>query len=376
MTEPLRTGDSGVSKGGEYSLREDRDAVVRKLLAVALAILALASAAASARSTSTSVTLATSGRVIALAADGHRAAVIVSKHRGGAQLLVWEPVHRRVVPIHNIFDPGSVALADIRVGRYEASAGNTLETSVSSATLARRSAVELGAGAWDWSEGTGGSEAFGPAGDGRLLAFTIQVHCGDPEAYGEPPCPPGRQTDDVVSATVWRVARHGRCPADFPRGHCARVAKANGELSVLAVDAGRIAARTDHGVRLLTGRGERLRDFPVTKARAAALSGNRLALRVPGAVEIYDAGSGKLIRRFDLANARLEDLDGGILVTAMGRTVTLRRLRDGRTATIHTRGIAHAQLEGAGLFVAGGRRVTFTPRRDILRLLGAEGPGR
>jgi hypothetical protein len=42
---------------------------------------------------------------------------------------------------------------------------------------------------------------------------------------------------------------------------------------------------------------------------------------------------------------------------------------DGRTATLTARGIARAQLEPAGLFVAGARRVTFTPMRDVLRLL-------
>jgi hypothetical protein len=222
---------------------------------------------------------------------------------------------------------------------------------------------------------------LGPVGDGRLLAFTLEVRCGDPDSGGDPPCPPGREAGDVVAATVWRSARRGRCPdvTDYSPGHCARVAKAKGELTVLAVDAGRIAARTDHGVRLLTGGGGRLRDFPAADARAAALSGSRLAVRVPGAVEIYDTGSGRLLRSFPVGGSarldRLEDLDHGILVTAMGRTVTLRRLRDGRTARIHTHGSAHAQLERAGLFVAGGHRVSFIPMHDVLRLLGARGTG-
>ncbi|MEP6909405.1 MAG: hypothetical protein ABI896_03105 [Actinomycetota bacterium] len=53
----------------------------------------------------------------------------------------------------------------------------------------------------------------------------------------------------------------------------------------------------------------------------------------------------------------------------MGGTVTLRRLRDSCTTTIHTRGTAHAQLEPPGLFLGGGRRVTFTPMSDVLRRL-------
>jgi hypothetical protein len=264
----------------------------------------------------------------------------------------------------------------------EATGGNTLETTVSSASLVHRAPLSLGAGTWDYSFGGSGDEAFAPTGDGTLLAFTIQTHCADPEVDEEPHCPPGREAGDVVSASVWRVARRGRCPTYrdyYPAGHCALVASANGELTVLAVDAGRIAARTDDGVRLMTGRGRFLRDFPVEDVRAAELSADRLALRVPGAVEIYDTGSGRLVSSFPVAGSarldRLEDLDSGILVTAMGRTVTLRRLSDGRKATMQSPGVAHAQLEPAGLFVASGHRVTFTPRRDVLHMLRAEERG-
>jgi hypothetical protein len=139
---------------------------------------------------------------------------------------------------------------------------------------------------------------------------------------------------------------------------------------VLAVDAGRIAVRTASGVRLLSGAGGLLRQFAV-RARAAALSGNRLALRTSDAVEVYDTGSGRLAARFPAARSlRLQDLDRGILVTASGRMVTLRRLGRGRTSTIQAAGTAWAQLERPGLFVAGGRRVAFTPIGDVLRRLG------
>ena len=67
------------------------------------------------------------------------------------------------------------------------------------------------------------------------------------------------------------------------------------------------------------------------------------------------------------ARDRLEDLEEGILVTAMGKAVILRRLSDGHTARIHTRGYARVRLERPGLFIAGGHRVTFTPMSDVLR---------
>jgi hypothetical protein len=94
-------------------------------------------------------------------------------------------------------------------------------------------------------------------------------------------------------------------------------------------------------------------------------------VRTADAVEVYDTGSGRLTARFAAASGlRREDLDRDILVTASGGTVTLRRLGGGRTSTIQVGGIARAQLERPGLFVAGGRRVKFTPMRDVLRRLG------
>ena len=79
------------------------------------------------------------------------------------------------------------------------------------------------------------------------------------------------------------------------------VAKADGELTVLAVDAGRIAVRTEASVRLIPASGELLRKFPV-KARSAALSGNRLAVRTAAAVAVYDTDTGQLLDRFPAAN--------------------------------------------------------------------------
>jgi hypothetical protein len=354
---------------------------MRKLLLLTFAVAGIASVASAAPQKPASATIVMGGRVVALAADGKRAALLVSGQRRW-RIVVWQPPNPRMIPIHTIGDPGcsrgcgpagGLAIAGTRVAWDEANGGNTLETTVSAATLARRKEVSLGAGSWD-SFGGGGDEAFGPTGDGKLLAFTVRVHCTDDPESGDPVCPPGREAGDVVSATVWRVSRRGRCPsyADYrPLGHCQRVARANGELAVLAVDAGRIVAKTDHGVRLLNAGGVRLRDLPVADVTDAALSGTRLALRVRDAFAIYDTSSGELVTSMPAQSTqdRLEDLDHGILVTAQRRTVTLRRLSDGKRATINAGGIAHAQLERPGLFVAGGRRVSFTPMAVVVRKL-------
>jgi hypothetical protein len=348
---------------------------VRKLLLLTLIPLGawLLPAAAGAPEASNSVTLSTRVPVTAIAADGKRAALLIPGH-GRWRVVIWEPAAHRVLPIHTESDAdpgGSVALAGTRVAWDDWWGGLTIETRVSSATIAHPAAVSLGSD--EGTDGGPGWEVLAPRGDGKLLAFTVQLRC---DADGsEPDCPPGRQTGDVVYATIWRAAPSGNCSTslnDFRRpGHCRRVATARGKLTVLDVDAGRIAARTDDGVRLLTGDGRRLRDFSVRNVSAAGLSGHRIALRVPGAFEIYDTRSGELVEKIPAQGGadRLGDLESGILVTATGKKVTLRRLSDGHTAQFHARGWAHAQLEPSGLFVAGARRVTFTPMANVVRHL-------
>ena len=316
-------------------------------------------------------TLATGSSVEALAADSGRVALVVFSNDPSRRcgVIVWEPNLRRVVRFQNPCEDGrlrstrAVALAGTRVAWLFISGGNCIERIVETATLARRKPVWL-AFAEACDSGAYGDFARRPIGDGTLLAFTFERRCNSEEAGN---CPPGGHTGDIVYATVWRVAGRGHCPAG---DLCSRVAEAEGELSVLAVDAGRIAVRTETGLRLLTADGAILRDFDL-KASAAALSGNRLAVRTANAVEVYDTGSGQRTARFPAtSHLRLEDLDRSILVTASGRTVTLRRLGDGRTTTIRAGGTARAQLEPPGLFVAAGHRVTFTPMREVLSRFG------
>jgi|SRR5262245_12473413 len=344
---------------------------MRKLLLLALVIPVSASllSAAAAAPRAGRVTLRTSAPVAAIAADGRRADLIASNRPG---VLLWGPVRHRVVTFRSVLQGdcncvmSGVALAGSRVGWLETAVGMTAtETLVGTATLARPKPVEV-ASASGSAFGEYGDAALAPIGDGGLLVFTLERRCA---AEGEdwPRCPAGRKPGDVIAATIWRVPGNERCPVDAVVRRCARVAKAEGELTVLAVDAGRIVARTDQGVRLLTARGGRLRDFPVAGVRAGALSGNRLALRVDGGFSIYDISSGELVFREE-GGHRLEDLERGILVTAAAKTVWLRRPEDGRVATMRTRGIAHARLEPSGLFVAAGRRVTFTPMARVRRL--------
>jgi TolB protein len=320
-------------------------------------------------------------KISELAADGDLVAVVVeAKPRICAGIEAWEPARRRFVRLAledycgdngALYQPAhGLAVAGRHVAWLGVGGGMTLETRIVTTTPDRPNPVALAEEFAD--EGGFGDTVAEPVGHDGLLTFTVSHRC-DEHPSGGPPgdCPPGRKGGDVVDATVWRLGGGTPCAGRYAPRLCTAVARADGRLTVLAVDAERVAARTDDGVRLLSVAGKALRDLPVA-ATAAALSGGRLALRTTDAVQIYDAGTGQRTDRIPLAKAAtLEDLEGDILVTASGGTVTLRRLGDGRTLTPRTDGRANAALERPGLYLAGARRVAFTPMRDILRRLGA-----
>ena len=365
--------------------RASYDRVMRTLLAgVALATMLLASLAAAAPGTATKQVRRTSGPVLALAADGDRAAFIVrGRFKQCMSVMVWEPRRRRAHRLQaaracetNVRDersgPPAVALAGTRAVWLQMGGGNLLETIVRTATVARPTPVYLAVGSAE--DGVVGTFARPPAGDRSLLAFTIDKNCLPGSELN--PCPPGHESGGIIEATVWRLGGKGRCPW-VVRGKpvpCSPIAKADNELTVLAVDAGRIAARTESGIKLLTGAGGVVRDIPVAgvKERRSPANGSRCRQRTQSrfTTPIRASCQPASPRR---SGVRLEDLDGDILVTASGGTVTLRRLGDGRTSTFQAGGPGFGQLERPGLFLAGARRVTFIPMRDVLRRLGERG---
>jgi hypothetical protein len=327
----------------------------------------------------------TSGPILALAADGDRTAFVVQgRVKQCLSVMVWQPTRRRIDALQlaracERNDRGgrtgspAVALAGTRAAWRQISGGNSLETILRSASLQGRAPLFIGYGST--TDGVG-SFASKPVADGSLLAYTLDRRCdalGDQRDRPETQCPPGLKTGAVVEATVWRLGGRLRCGgiATVKTLTCSIVARANGELTVLAADAGRIVVRTADGVRVLSADGRVIRDLPI-RPLGAALSGNRLALRTDGAIEVYDVEGAELTLRLPVASGvRLQDLDRDILVTASSDKVTLRRLATGRTTTFSVGRTAYAQLEPAGLFTAGARRVTFRPMREVLRRLGA-----
>jgi hypothetical protein len=369
-------------KGKFFSRKRSVSAGMRASVAtVALVAMLVASLAAAAPTTATKQVRTTSGPVLALAADGARAAFIVQgRFKQCISVMVWEPPRRRAYRLQAAracettvrgvrTGPPAVALAGTRAVWLQMAGGNLLETIVRTATVARPTPVTLAVGSAE--DGVVGTFARPPAGDRSLLAFTIDKNCLPGSELN--PCPPGHESGGIIEATVWRLGGKGRCPW-VVRGKpvlCSLIAKVDNELTVLAVDAGRIAARTVSGIKLLTGAGDVVRDIPVAGVERAALSGKRLAVQTANAIELYDTDTGRLSARFpSLSGVRLEDLDRDILVTASGGRVTLRRLSNGRTSTFQVGGTALGKLEQAGLFLAGARRVTFIPMRDVLHRLG------
>jgi hypothetical protein len=290
---------------------------MRRLCVAALGAI-LVSAAAAAPYRAQKPILLTKGPLLALAADGGRAAFVVGvRHSPCASVHLWEPFTGRVFrlqracgrhdEVSNREGTLGVALAGTQAAWVHAAGGNFLETTLFTATLAHPKPLELAAGVGDDVSGT---FARSPAGDGSLLAFTFEHRCdsyGEMNGRPEDQCPPGRKTGDVIAATVVRTGGSDPCPDAYVTvRQCAIVAKSDRELSVLAVDAGRIAARTSHGVRLFMADGSILADFP-GKARAAALSGNRLAVRTAGAIEIYDIATRRLVKRIPARGVRKYD---------------------------------------------------------------------
>jgi Tol biopolymer transport system component len=320
-------------------------------------------------------------RVRSIAADGSRIAFITGPTPTDCDhVAVWIPAARavnRAVPApcgqpHEYVDRlGPVALAGTRVAwGSEGCCGNYDYTNVVTATLAHPDAPWAYVAEAAVSRGeAGGTVADGPVGHGNLIAFAIQRSCDyNAEPGEEDACPPGQEGTGALDTTVWRIGGGGRCPTSSgPVSGCTAVAKVDGEARVLAVDAGRIVVATTTDLKLLTVAGRTVRTFAET-AKAAALSGSRLAVETDEGIDVYDTRSGRRLRQFP-SLSDLQDLQGDILVAAPAEGIVVRKLGNGPTITIDAGADARAQLEPPGLFVAGAHRIAFTPMREVLRRL-------
>jgi hypothetical protein len=269
----------------------------------------------------------------------------------------------------------AVAIAGTRAAWLRTAGGNTLETIVLTATLARPKPVWVAfASAEDELHG---QFVGAPSGDGQLLVFNTSHRCRalNPEFPPLTPCASGVADAEIDQATVWRLpATRGRvaCPEPSRRVRiCAQVARASEELTVLAADSGRIAVRHRSGaIELLRATGELLTRFPAGPPARVVLQGAQLAVQRGTSLEVYDTRSGALIEEHALQGTapRLQDLQAGIAIYVANARVRALRLSDGKDVVIVRGGVA--QIEAPGVFAALKRQVTFVPKALVLKKLG------
>jgi hypothetical protein len=314
-------------------------------------------------------TVATRRPVAALSADGSRVAVVVGRTAADCDhVVVWTPASRTLdrfrppAPCREGGHDSGPSLYDVELAGSRAAwasyfgCGNSCEFTVTTATLAQRSPVDLASTS---SNSSDANVDFHLGGAGDLLVFNDDsrlVRIGG----GREQCEKGAGAVASICATL-RVGAHACC--------------------VDSVVGGLIAIREAEAVAVLDAQGKLVRVFPFgpEEVSAARLDGNGLVVARAGVLELYDIATGAgLLQRPLPAGYRLSDVDGGIAVLRSddNDTITLLRLQDGSSLTLMPgRRPRLADLEPDGLYYSyatadGGGRVVFLPRAEVLRKLG------
>jgi hypothetical protein len=258
-----------------------------------------------------------------------------------------------------------LALAGNRVAWVEACCTNTKSWAVKEQALdSQRRTYTLGAGSGGADIAGPGNHFDSPVGAGGLLVFSAWDSAYD-------------QTTShyvVTSQSILRAGSTG-CP-------CPTLRTEAGPLILDDVDSGRIAAHGDNAVLVLDSNGNELTSVDV-KATAVALTGDDLAVLVPGEVQDYDTSSGKLLHAWPLPNVdsgpdcpygiafgcpgldrtelrlRLQDAANGLVAYVIDDQVHVLRLADGKDATVAAG--SHARFMNTGLVVADGVRIHLVP---------------
>jgi hypothetical protein len=337
--------------------------------------------------------VSTSGPVVALAADGSRVAVAVDQTRQWcSHVVVWDVSRRGLVPFlpPRCSKPDSswvdeVALAGARAAwiRYAEPGGNYHYFFVETATVGAPRVRQLSGGeicqvAYCFSETGGeGAVASNTVGHGDLLvlnAYTnvlgaaggLVIESGEllrVTPAGLRPVVSGLRTLYAVSVDAGRILVLRNLPWEGGEPSI-RSSGADGSLAIYRADGRLVGA-----MRPTLGR-----------VRDARLQGRYTAVLTHDKVGVIDTATGKILRAWGLQSAgvvRLEDIQDGIVVYVVGRTIRLLRLRDGHQASIAVpgRGDVYAQLEASGLFYSytatqSTGRVAFIRFADLTRRFG------
>jgi hypothetical protein len=291
----------------------------------------------------------------------------------GRVVRVPGPRCKGVVPYSTVLEE---AVADGRLAWVPWIGGLSGSTWLLTATTRKpKTIVRLTRDAGRTSDGRLGDSVGNVHGDGSLLVFNTWSDCltepAEPEFY---PCPKGIpvHTRTTYRERLWRVVDHRkRLP----------VASRN-ELAAVAVAAGRILVRRADGSLELRGTtGSLLRRFAFRpgEVQAAVLDATELVVldrRGPDLTwRVYRPGSGKLVHVLaaspEVGSAihptrtperplfDLLEVERGVLAYAVGPTVHVVRLADGRAATFRPPAVTvpgrppvFVQLEPPGLTYA------------------------
>jgi hypothetical protein len=359
-------------------------------VAIAAAAVALFVSTTSGRSTARTGTalLRTTAPVDGLAADGAVVLVKTASCHGPTapldQLLAWNPVRGRVVHVPGPRCKGVVpyttvleeAVAADRVAWVPWIGGLSGSTWLLTATIrGPKAIVRFTRDAGRTSDGGLGDSVGNVHGDGSLLVFNTWSDCltepQEPDFY---PCPKGipARTRTTYRERLWRVVG----------GRKRLLAASRNELAAVSVAAGRILVRrADGSLELRGATGALLRRFPFRpgEVQAAVLDATELVVlyrRGPGLTwRVYRPGSGNLVRVLAASPevggaihptrtperpiSDLLDVERGVLAYAVGRTVHVVRLADGRAATFRPSAVTvpgrppvFVQLEPPGLTYA------------------------
>jgi hypothetical protein len=223
-------------------------------------------------------------------------------------------------------------------------------------------------------------------GDGDFIVFSSRVKCGD--GLGAPACAgPGRT---VVSQSVWRLRRppfSAQC-VNKP-GPCVELTSSapNATVRPLAVSAGRALLLNNGILELRNPSGLSTHQFAGVAAvmRGADLMRNRVLVLVPGALRVYNANTGALVRTRPLPNVtsagvcgmppcpvvalQMLDAGRGLVAYTLNGKLHVLRLRDGRNRVVAA--AENARFGSNGLFYAYSApapwisRIRFVPWRAL-----------
>ena len=283
------------------------------------------------------------------------------------------PRCKGVVPYTTVLDE---AVAGDRLAWVPWIGGLSGSTWLLTATIRKPKAiVRLTGDAGRTSDGGLGDSVGNVHGDGSLLVFNTWSDCltepQEPDFY---PCPKGipARARTTYRERLWRVVG----------GRKRLLVASRNELAAVSVAAGRILVRrADGSLELRGATGALLRRFPFRpgEVQAAVLDATELVVldrRGPELTwRVYRPRSGKLARVLPASPevggaihptrtperplSDLLDVERGVLAYAVGRTVHVVRLADGRAATFHPPAVTvpgrppvFVQLEPPGLTYA------------------------